>query len=278
MAPGSVDRQKRPELRARVRRLLNLPRTLRHRALHETGICSVCGRDSRFLAHSDNLKESLCCVHCDAWTRVRMIADVLLGIYSRAGARSLSALVDEEAFRALSIYEAQASGPLHALLRKCPAYVCSEYFADTAPGTMHEGVRCEDLQALSCDDASLDLILHSSVLEHIPRPDDAFREAHRVLRPSGRLIFEVPMTDRGNPNLRPKSVVRVDTSSGRAVHLLEPAYHDDPLDPQGVLVYTDFGLDIEPRLSRFGFDVELVVRRLESSTMSHAVVVVARKM
>lgn len=206
-----------------------------------------------------------------------MIADVLLQTYSEAGAESLPELVREPAFRELAIYEAQASGPLHTILGECPNYVCSEFFAGVTPGSLRDGVRCEDLQALSFSDASLDIVMHSSVLEHVPRPQDAFSESHRVLRGGGRLIFEVPMTDRGIPGMRPKSVVRVETSSGRDIHVLEPAYHDDPLNPDGVLVYTDFGLDVEERLKNVGFQVKLESRRLDRSSMSHSVVVVATK-
>lgn len=264
-------------LRTRVRRVLAWPRTLRHRRWHQAGWCSVCGRRSRFLAHQANLKESLHCVRCGAWQRVRLLADVLLQEFARAGARSLAELVREPAFRALAVHEAQASGPLHAVLRALPGYVGSEYLAGVAPGRVRAGVRCEDLQALSFADRSLDLALHSSVLEHVPRPERALAESFRVLRPGGRLVFEVPMTDVGVPALRARSVVRVDTTRGVDVPLLPRVFHDDPLDPRGALVYTDFGTDLVERLAALGFEVRLVVKELPHSSMSHAVVVVARR-
>ena len=42
------------------------------------------------------------------------------------------------------------------------------------------------------EDASMDTVLCSQVLEHVPRPWDAFAELARVLRPSGHLIVTVP--------------------------------------------------------------------------------------
>jgi SAM-dependent methyltransferase len=264
-------------LRTRVRRVLVLPRTLRHRARHERGRCSVCGKASRFLAHSDNLKESLHCARCGAWMRVRMIADVLVATFSRAGAASVAELVHEREFRELAIHEAQASGPLHAMLCATPRYLCSEYLPGVEPGATRHGLRCEDLQATSFPAASLDLVLHSSVLEHVPHPDRALAESFRVLRAGGHLVFEVPMTDPGVRGLRPRSVKRVDASSGRDVHLLPPLHHDDPLRPEGALVYTDFGMDVVTRLSELGFDAHIESRELHGSTMSHATVVVARK-
>ena len=264
-------------LKAGVRRVLAWPRTLRHRKLHETGRCSVCGRSSRFLAHSDNLKESLHCVHCNAWTRVRFLADVLLRTFAREDARSLVELVEERAFRELAIFEAQAAGPLHLLLRSLPGYVCSEYLADVARGSSRDGIRCEDLQALTFADQSLDLVLHSSVLEHVRRPGLALAESFRVLRPGGHTLFEVPMTERGIPGVRQRTVVRVDATGEQDVHVLEPVYHDDPLSPAGALVYTDFGADLAQQMSALGFEARLETLRLARSSMSHAVVVVARK-
>lgn len=50
-----------------------------------------------------------------------------------------------------------------------------------------------DVQNLAqIEDASFDTIFCSQVLEHVPRPWQAFAEFARVLRPGGRLIVTVP--------------------------------------------------------------------------------------
>lgn len=41
-------------------------------------------------------------------------------------------------------------------------------------------------------DASMDVVLCTQVLEHVPRPWDAVREIERVLKPGGTLILSVP--------------------------------------------------------------------------------------
>src|SRR3546814_1756319 len=63
-------------------------------------------------------------------------------------------------------YELSSRGPLVAhLVRHARSLLLSEYFDGIAPGSVHHGVRCEDVQALSFADASFDLITHTEVLE-----------------------------------------------------------------------------------------------------------------
>jgi len=49
-----------------------------------------------------------------------------------------------------------------------------------------------DVMNLPLEDASYDAILCLAVLEHVPRPWDAVREMHRVLKPGGHLLLYVP--------------------------------------------------------------------------------------
>ena len=64
--------------------------------------------------------------------------------------------------------------------------------AGEAPdGTRYEVVR-GDLTALPVPDASVDRVIASEVLEHIPDDAGAFAEIARVLRPGGRVAVTVP--------------------------------------------------------------------------------------
>ena len=45
-----------------------------------------------------------------------------------------------------------------------------------------------DIERVPIDDASMDIVLLSQALHHAERPDRAVAEAHRILRPGGRLV------------------------------------------------------------------------------------------
>jgi SAM-dependent methyltransferase len=56
--------------------------------------------------------------------------------------------------------------------------------------------RIEDAHALSFEDNSVGTLLMIEILEHLPKPDVAVREARRVLRDGGYFVMSVPFTYR----------------------------------------------------------------------------------
>lgn len=52
--------------------------------------------------------------------------------------------------------------------------------------------RKENMQDLSFDDGSFDIVIAHHVLEHIPDDARAMRELHRVLKPGGKAILSIP--------------------------------------------------------------------------------------
>lgn len=231
------------------------------------GVCAVCGEFGHFEREQRSMRETFACPSCQASLRYRHQAEVLVAHLSRRGSASLQELCAEPEVAALSVYEPGVIGPFRERLGRLAGYVSSAYWPDVAPGATRDGVRCEDLEALTFPDEHFDLMVSSDILEHVRHPDVAFAESFRVLRPGGMHVFTVPFLF----PLRAETEVRVDVSGPEDVHLLEPRYHRNPVDPAGALVYNEFGLDLVARLERVGFEVRL------PRGLHHTMTVVARR-
>lgn len=86
-----------------------------------------------------------------------------------------------------------------------------------------------DIGATGLPSNSVDLVISRALMEHLPRPRQAFAEIHRVLKPGGRYVYLVPnLGDYGSiiakltPNkLHPAIVKAVE---GRSIDDTFPAY------------------------------------------------------
>ena len=139
----------------------------------DTHECPCCGgRFSRFIRRSD----SLLCPRCRSLERQRT-----LWLYLR----------DELAI------EASGARVLHLapeppLVSRLSAIETLRYeTADIAPGPLVD--RTLDARALPYDADSLDLIICSHVLEHIPEDVQVASEFARVLTPGGAALVQVPI-------------------------------------------------------------------------------------
>jgi len=102
-------------------------------------------------------------------------------------------------------------------------------FPNKPPGSVVEGFRCEDLECLTFPDTSIDLHVSQDVLEHVQRPETAFAEIARTLRPGGAHVFTVPIVNKDRP-----SRMRIGISdSGEISYVETPEYHMSPIDPKG---------------------------------------------
>jgi hypothetical protein len=236
------------------------------------GTCSVCGSHQVFVRRASALREGYRCVSCRASLRYRAQADAILRRYAAHGASSLAELVDEPGFGGLAVWEPGVLGPFRPHLRRLPGYVESDYWPDVPPGGERDGVRCEDLMALTFPASAFDLVLTSDIFEHVRRPAVAFAEVHRVLRPGGRHIFSIPIQEPWQAT----TVARVDTSGDEDVLLCEARYHLGPKKTQH-LVYNDFGRDLLDVLDGVGFDTEVQRFEAPSAEASRALTLCSTK-
>lgn len=210
---------------------------LRHIPASRIRRCGACEQVTVIAAFGPG-EEFQVCVRCRANLRFELLAE-----YVR---RSFPAIEE------LDVLELDYRSPLRPLLQKARTYVPSFYRADIAPGTRRDdGAICQDITRLTLPDGSLDLIVSSDVLEHVPDFAAALRETHRVLRPGGAHIFTVPP--------REKTRQRARLVNGEVAHLVEPEYHMDPLSPAGILAFWDFGPDMPQLFQQPGLRLQQVM-------------------
>jgi SAM-dependent methyltransferase len=217
------------------------------------GWCPICGRLTRFMDATENLRESCFCEHCRSTNRQRQMAFVLLRVLEEMRPARLLSLGDVAALDGpVRIHNSESSGAVHDALRSNTGYTFSEYFGpEHASGALVNDVMHQDLTRCSFGDASLDVLMSSDVFEHIPEPYLAHAEVFRILKPGGRHVFTVPfLWDRWLDERRAEA-----SPSGEIRHLLPPELHGDPVRPDaGILVFLKPSFEMCVRLARIGFE------------------------
>jgi SAM-dependent methyltransferase len=131
------------------------------------------------------------------------------------------------------------------LQQHCTKYTSSQFFGPEDLGMVTaDGVRNENLEALTFNEATFDIFVTMDVLEHVFHPDKACGEIMRVLKPGGVHIFTAPK----NKDVR-LSKARALLSDGEIQYLVPPEYHGNPIGDGRSLVTWDYGDDFEVYLS-----------------------------
>lgn len=237
---------------------------------NEYGICNVCGKYTKFIyiplfnqyskeviscnwdeefTENINLTNSLNCRHCYSKFRIRCTVNVLLKYFDAKSIKELS----KRKLENVNILETGSVDSVFSNFKNMPDLIMSEYYDDVEYGKHKEGIRCEDLQNLTFEDNSLDVILSLDVFEHIPNPMKAFSEVFRVLKPNGIAVITFPIDKR---NSETKTVAEL--KNGNIVYFKPPSYHSDPIREDGSLVFTEFGVDIKDKLIENGYNAELL--------------------
>jgi SAM-dependent methyltransferase len=185
-----------------------------------------------------NWRERIICPKTNFNNRTRAsihLADMFLNLYENS-----------------NIYIMEQVTPLFAYFKSIyPNTIGSEFLDNEIPlgGKSKEGIRNEDATKLTFTDNSLDAVMSFDVFEHIPNFNKAFTECYRCLKEGGCLLFSAPFSLESNKNIV-RATINID---GSINHILQPEYHGDPINQQGVLCYQHFGWEILDELRSIGF-------------------------
>jgi SAM-dependent methyltransferase len=232
------------------------------------GHCLVCGKASAFFCADVSLaRETLNCAECGSTSRYRSIAAGVLRAIEELGGRrcsSIAAVSEARLDRKLEIYDTQVpfsyatvSYPIPRLLAQCPdlEVVTSMYKPERPLGErLGEACTNQDLERLTFEPSSFDVVITSDVMEHVRLASRAHREIRRVLRTGGVYLFTVPHFRHGDT----VELVRIHDPDDPARDEIvgEPQYHGDANSESGrVLAYRAFGLDLDRELEGLGFTV-----------------------
>ncbi len=192
------------------------------------GFCHCCEQAVRFTAAEPWFRDHYICTECGSIPRERALAWAVEHFFPD--------------WRRATIHESSPieRGISPKLKKHCQNYIASQFFPGVKSGVEHQGWRCENLESLSFAGNSIDLHISQDVMEHIFKPDLAFREIARTLRPGGMHIFTVPLVNKSEPT----EVCAKIGADGAVEHLLDPEYHGSPVSEQGALVTRRWGYDI----------------------------------
>lgn len=213
-----------------------------------TCYCSVCQTFNVMTMRQDaedwvDLRGELTCSSCNNSSRNRLLYDVVIQQTSGLDRAGLDVLLFE---RVTSYY-----GMMSEVF---PRLLGVEFGgSNLEPGQMFNlgglSVQNEDMQRMSFSDSSLDLVVHSDVLEHVADPIQGMAEIFRVLRPGGLCIFGCPIYSVMGHTQRAR------LENGQVVFTGEPCYHGDPIREEGVPVFYEFGVNLIDDLREIGFNV-----------------------
>lgn len=241
----------------------NLTFSSKRRIDVDHGVCEACGAYSVFTYEqiiSDQLatqwrlskhqqyeisaRESMYCLFCTSSLRLRRLASSITRQFSKGQEISLEEAIEGNYFKGLSIAEINSCGVLHGILSGISSLKYSEY------GSRKAQIPHQNIMNLTYKTNSLDIILTSDTLEHVPDFEKALRETYRVLKPGGVHIFTVPiLMDR-------KTVHRASFDrKGLLIQHQEASYHG--AGQPDYLVINEFGFDFIDSLEAVGFMVTI---------------------
>lgn len=190
-----------------------------------------------------NLQQGFCCTCCNNNLRTMTLAAAVIRAFGFSGTFE-DFCHSDSSIRQLTVIEINAAKNLSRFLQTLPKHALHAY-----PQL--------DMQRMSFADSSVDVIIHSDTLEHVPDSNAALRECRRVLKPGGHLFYTVPI------------VIGRLTRTRRG---LPPSYHGMPgAKRDDCIVQTEYGANFWCEIFDAGFrEVTLTSLIFPASVAIHA--------
>jgi SAM-dependent methyltransferase len=153
-------------------------------------------------------------------------------------------------YRGHVAYELSTYGStLDWLKRNFDRVITSEFIPGQPLGQKVNGIHNEDVQRLSFESDSIDLVSSNQVFEHVPDDLLGFKECLRVLRTGGAMVLSIPLFE----TTATQRIATLDNS--KVVFMGEPEYHDSRLEgAYSVPVFWHHAVcDIAARVKSVGF-------------------------
>jgi SAM-dependent methyltransferase len=191
-----------------------------------------------------NLQQGFCCANCKNNLRTMTLAAAVTRAFGFAGTLK-DFCRNEPRIQKLTVIEINPAKNLSRFLQTLPKHA------------LHSFPQL-DMQRMSFVDSSIDVIIHSDTLEHVPDSKAALRESMRVLKPGGHLFYTVPIV-----------IGRLTRTRGA----LPPSYHGKRgLNRDDCIVQTEYGADFWCEIFEAGFrEVSLTSLIFPASVAIHAI-------
>lgn len=211
------------------------------------GYCSICEEATSFVSIHNYLRDNLTCSKCQSLPRERAIMEVINEYLPN--------------WKTLKIHESSPinRGVSPKFQKEATMYSSSQYYPNRKSGEVIDGFRNENLEQLTFDDNSFDLILTQDVFEHLYNPEKAFKAISRVLKKGGYHIFTLPLINHFNKTQK-NAVIK---ENGEIEFLIKEEYHGNPVDQKGSAVTYHWGSDIVDIIGDSTNGDETIVRVIE---------------
>jgi SAM-dependent methyltransferase len=155
-----------------------------------------------------------------------------------------------ERYEGYVAYELSTYGSTLDWLRKnFHSVITSEFMPGQPLGRSVNGIHNEDVQRLSFESDSIDLVSSNQVFEHVPDDLLGFKECLRVLRTGGAMVLSLPLFE------APATQRIAELENSKVVFIGEAEYHDSRLEgAYAVPVFWHHAVcDIAARVKSVGF-------------------------